>query len=287
MKSVSAGLQAVIDAGEVKWAFIWKLKRRNGVIYAYTEHDRPLDVDLGDGDGLVSYQPGTISTPSEPDQSIGVKVDSADLEGATGLISGFGINKDDIVAGRFDGAEITTAHCHWPEPGLGGMIASVHYAGDAVDNENTFSISSRSLISRFDARPTIKIQPECRHEFGSTACGYDLSGQIHAGAITAITDARRYVSDVVQAAGYFDYGVVEFTTGRNAGLKYDVNSSDDLGAIEMSGPPKLPISVGDQLILTRGCKKDKPACVAYANFINFGGFPDVPGGKIRNQKGTN
>ena len=286
MKTVSIGLQNVIDAGEVKWAFIWKLKRRNGVIYAYTEHDQSLDVDLGDGDGLVTYQPGTISQPSEPDQSIGVKVDSADIEGATGLIDGFGVNKDDIVAGRFDGAEITTAHCHWPQPNLGGMIASVHYAGDAEDNENTFSISSRSLVSRFDARPTIKIQPECRHVFGSTACGYDLTGQTHTGAITVITDARRYESDVIQTAGYFDYGRIEFTTGRNAGVIYDINSSDGAGGFEMSGPPRLPIAVGDQLILTRGCKKDKPACVGYSNFINFGGFHAVPGGKIRNQRGV-
>lgn len=286
MKTVSAGLQAVIDAGNVQWTFIWKLKRRDGIIYAYTEHDQPLEIDLLDGDGPITYQPGTISEPSEPDQSLGVKVDNADLTGATGLIDGFGINKDDIVAGRFDGAEITTAHCHWPDLSLGGMIASVHFAGDAVDREQTFSISSRSLVSRFDARPTIKIEPECRHEFGSTECGYDLSGQTHAGAITVQTDARRYVTDVIQAADYFGYGVLEFTTGRNAGIKYDINTSGAAGEVELSGPPRLPVSIGDGVLLTRGCAHNKSACISFNNMINFGGFPSVPGSKIRNQRGT-
>jgi uncharacterized phage protein (TIGR02218 family) len=286
MKTVSAGLQAVIDAGEVQWAFIWKLKRRDGIIHAFTEHDQVLSVDLLDGDGTVAYQPGTISEPSEPDQSLGVKIDNADLTGATGIVNGSGVDKNSIIAGRFDGAEITTAHCHWPDTTLGAMIASVQYAGDAVDREQTFSISSRSLVSRFDARPTIKIEPECRHEFGSTECGYDLSGQTHTGIITALTDARRYVTDVIQAADYFGYGVLEFTAGDNYGVKYDINTSGAAGEIELSGPPRLPVSIGDGVALTRGCAHNKTACTGFNNIINFGGFPSVPGTKIRNQKGT-
>jgi len=287
MKSVSAGLQAVIDAGDVQWIFIYKLKLRNGDIKTYSEHDQPLNVDLDDGDGATVFEPGTITEVSSPDSSLGTSIDSKDFNGAMQVIDLFGLDKDDIVSGRLDGAELTAARCHHPNPALGAMIDSFQYVGDVSSKENIFELSTRSLISRFDARATFKIQPQCRWEFGSVECGYDLTGQTHTGEVVSQTDARRIVTDIIQASNYFEYGVLEFTSGRNTGLKYDVNTSGDAGEIELSGPPRLPIQDGDEITCTRGCKKNKAACVGYGNFVNFGGFPYVPGVKLRNQRGTN
>lgn len=288
MKTVSAGLQAVIDAGQAQFVLIYKIKLKNGTIYAYTEHDQALDVDLSplDDDGLVTYLPGTITENSSFDHTTGTRVDSAELSGVTGLINMAGVTRDDILAGRFDGAVITTARVHWPDPTLGGMIEAVHDAGDVTDQDGVFKLSTRSILDRYSAPVTVKIAPECRHVFGGSACGYDLSGQTYSGQISAISDARTFVTSVVQAQDYFAFGRLEFTSGRNAGKIYDILSDDGAGEIALNAPPYLPVAIGDTVTLTRGCRKDRVACEGFDNFARFGGFPDVPGSKLRNQRGT-
>ena len=286
MKSVSAGLGSIIDAGEFQPVLIYKVKLKDGTIYAYTEHDQALSVDLSDGDGAVIFKPGTITENTEFDQTAGARVDSGELVGVTGLIDMAGVSRDDILAGRLDGATITTASVHWPDPSLGPLIHAVHDAGEVVDGDDVFSLETRSILDRYNGPVTVKIAPECRHTFGGAACGYDLTGQVHTGEITGITDARTFVTDIVQVQDYFAYGRLKFTTGRNSDKTYDIIADDGAGEVELNAPPFLPVAVGDAITLTRGCRKDRTACENYSNFARFGGFPDVPGSKIRNQRGT-
>ena len=287
MKTASAGLIAKINAGTAELVLIYKIKLLNGTIYAHTEHDRPLTVDLGavDGDGAVTYSRGPITQPSAFDQTTGARVDDSTLLGITTAFHAAGINRDDMLSGRFEGSEITVAWCDKNEPSLGGIIIAFHMGGEVVDKDGRFELSTRSLLDLFNGPASVKITPDCRHVFGGTACGYDLTGQVHTGEITAMVDARTFTTDIIQAAPYFAYGRLKFTTGRNAGKTYNILSEDGAGEIALNAPPYLPVAIGDEIELTRGCRKDGPACQAYNNFARYGGFPDVPGSKVRNRRG--
>lgn len=50
--------------------------------------------------------------------------------------------------------------------------------------------------------------------------------------------------------------------------------------------PPVPISAGDQFVVTAGCRKTREACQGFENIRNSGGFFSVPGQKIRNQRAT-
>ena len=44
MKSLSAALQAHLDSGTTTLAWCWRIERADGVVFGFTDHDRPLDV---------------------------------------------------------------------------------------------------------------------------------------------------------------------------------------------------------------------------------------------------
>ena len=44
MKTLSAALQAHLDSGTTTLAWCWRIERADGVVFGFTDHDRPLDV---------------------------------------------------------------------------------------------------------------------------------------------------------------------------------------------------------------------------------------------------
>ena len=59
MKAASAALASHLAQSTTTLATCWKVKRRDGTILGFTDHDRDLPVDLGDGDGTISYMAAT------------------------------------------------------------------------------------------------------------------------------------------------------------------------------------------------------------------------------------
>lgn len=85
------------------------------------------------------------------------------------------------------------------------------------------------------------------------------------------------------ADGWFRSGVAEILTGRAAGF---VSSLRDDRGVNLAGdrvielwqsPVVVPVA-GDMVRLTAGCDKTAATCRnRFANFLNFRGFPDIPG----------
>ncbi len=78
-------------------------------------------------------------------------------------------------------------------------------------------------------------------------------------------------------SGYFEHGVIEFTTGDNAGYHMEVRSYSE-GQITLALPLPFTPQVGDEYILIAGCDKQFATCRdRYSNQLNFRGFPHLPG----------
>lgn len=79
-------------------------------------------------------------------------------------------------------------------------------------------------------------------------------------------------------AGYFDYGLMTFTSGLNAGLSMEVKRYIT-GIIELQLPMPYPVAEGDTYSLVAGCgKRFNEDCKArYNNVVNFRGEPHIPG----------
>jgi uncharacterized phage protein (TIGR02218 family) len=95
-----------------------------------------------------------------------------------------------------------------------------------------------------------------------------------------VTNENAGASITVQAAvaGYFDFGLITWLTGNNAGTQSDVLAWDGTSLIDLLLPTGLPIQVGDTFTITPGCDKRLASCFAkFNNVVNFRGEPFVPG----------
>ena len=79
--------------------------------------------------------------------------------------------------------------------------------------------------------------------------------------------------------GWFDWGVVTFLSGKNAGRSMEVMSHNlDTGVIKLALPLPYQPQVGDQFTITAGCNKTQSVCISkFNNILNFRGHPRVPG----------
>jgi uncharacterized phage protein (TIGR02218 family) len=80
---------------------------------------------------------------------------------------------------------------------------------------------------------------------------------------------------------WFEGGRIEVLSGAAAGLSGVVKSDRLSGAmrrVELWQSLRAPLAPGDQLRLLAGCDRRAATCrVKFGNFLNFRGFPHLPG----------
>lgn len=88
-----------------------------------------------------------------------------------------------------------------------------------------------------------------------------------------------YLADLVEPwADFYDWGVVKFLTGDNAGRAMEIQSYDkDTGRIKLALPLPYQGKTGDIISIQAGCNKTLTACKKFQNVLNFRGHPRVPG----------
>ena len=98
----------------------------------------------------------------------------------------------------------------------------------------------------------------------------------------AMVDSVTVVTDLLpHAPGWFERGRVAFLSGPAAGLALPVKSDRIKGGqrwLELwRMPGAMPLS-GDLLRVEAGCDRQAETCrTKFGNFVNFRGFPDIPG----------
>lgn len=78
-------------------------------------------------------------------------------------------------------------------------------------------------------------------------------------------------------SGYFDYGLITFTSGLNIGLSMEVKNYAP-GVIVLQLPMPYAVAPGDAYTMIAGCDRTLPTCRdRFANVVNFRGEPYLPG----------
>lgn len=98
------------------------------------------------------------------------------------------------------------------------------------------------------------------------------------GTITGVTSQKVFTdSSRAEAAAYFDYGHIRFTSGDNAGLpSLSIKKHEAGGVITLYDATHYPVVIGDAYEIVPGCDKTKATCeTKFANVINNGGFEDM------------
>jgi uncharacterized phage protein (TIGR02218 family) len=162
----------------------------------------------------------------------------------------------------------------------GNVAATIHlFEGRvaAVDPTHTeVKIQVKSLLEILDsAWPRNLYQPACCHQVYGTGCGlarasYQTNATATGGTNTRINWATG------RPAGYFDQGVIVFTSGNNSGARRTIKKSDASG-LDISLPLPFPAASGNTFQIVPGCDKTHITCNnKFGNLARFRGFPWVP-----------
>lgn len=251
----------------------WRLTTRDGVALGYTDHDMPLAVD-----GTMC-EPQSGFSASEAKQSLGLQVDSVDVEGA---LSSASIADEDISAGLLDGASVETFLVNWRAPQHFARIGR-SVVGKITRSDGRFVAELESRMRSLDQPNGRYVLRRCDAELGDARCRFAL-GAAHRGYGTVLEVRNR--SEIVASglgsfqSGWFAAGLLDWTSGRWSGGQVRVARHGKAGSsatLYLTAGAVLP-EAGDSFSIVAGCDKSFATCRGrFGNALNFRGFPHLPG----------
>lgn len=253
----------------------WRLTRRDGEVSGFTDHDRKLTVEG------MAYEPGTGLAASEARDSLGLAVDTVDVEGA---LSSERIRAEDIAAGLYDGATVETFLVDWRDPAVFALVRTATI-GKLTRGDGHFVAELESLVHALDQPNGRYVTRACDAELGDVRCGVDLDtpGFAGAGAVAVAGGTDTIVVSGLGdfAGGWFSHGTLAWTGGARQGRSERIvahrieGEAVLLTLLPSVGPAIVP---GDAFAVTVGCDKSFATCKKkFANALNFRGFPHLPG----------
>ena len=253
------------------------IERTDGEKIGITQLDQDITVDGRVYRSAASYTPSTVVQNSE------LAVNNADIEG---VLSAVGVQRDEIVAGLFDHARVYMFYANYTESAPGKITGTVDRKlgafrwGEARLFRGRYIAEIRSLEDALNQTIGEKTSPKCRADLGDSRCKVGIAGLTVSSTVTSVTD-RATFSDSArgEAAGYFDYGLLTFTSGNNAGFSMEVKTFDG-SAFELQEPLPYDIQAGDGFDVYPGCDKTLATCRdKFSNVANMRAEPFIPGEK--------
>ncbi|MDF1873005.1 DUF2163 domain-containing protein [Vannielia sp.] len=271
----AAALHAHLRGGITSVARAWTVARRDGEVLGFTDHDVPLAFDG------IAFRANSGLTAKALMQSTGLSVDNTE---AMGALSSEAITEEDILAGRYDGAEVTAWLVNWQAPESRVMLFR-GTLGEVSRGGGAFEAELRGLTEALNQPQGRVYQPHCSAVLGDGSCGVDLSnpGYQSERAVEQVEDGRifRFAGMDEFDLRWFERGRFEVLTGEAAGLVGQIKNdrlSNDERVIELWEQLPAEIATGDMVRIEAGCDKRAATCrLKFANLENFRGFPSIPG----------
>lgn len=166
MRQVAEELADRIESGAATLCHAWLLKRVDGAVAGFTDHDRDIEVEG------IACRASSGWTGGAAESGVGMTAGAAVIGGG---LDDNGITEAEIVQGRLDGAEIALWRVDWRRPELRvrlwlARLARVRREGEAftADLEGPLAALER-VVGRTFGR-------DCDAQLGDLRCKVDLFG---------------------------------------------------------------------------------------------------------------
>lgn len=274
-----AAMNALLNSRQFLMADLYTITLADGTVLRYTAAARDLTVLAN-----VFSSVGPLLTRGPTRIVIGLEVDTLEvnfLVNSGVLINGMPVAQF-AAFGGFDGARLALWRTFMPVSSWGDVSAGylIQFSGRTAELEPDRSKVKMNVHSDIELLnvmlPRNVYQAGCRHKLYSAGCTLSKAALTVSSAAASGSTQLVINSALAQAAGYFDLGVITFTSGANAGLSRTVKSYAP-GVHTLSFPfPSVP-AIGDTFTSYPGCDKQKATCdTKFANLANFGGLPFIP-----------
>lgn len=270
MKTAGSPLATHITGETTTLATCWKVTRRDGSIFGFTDFDKDLTVDS------LLYQARSGYTRSAIHTIANLAVDNLDIESA---IDSETLSSADLRAGVWDGATVEVFLVNWANLANGKIILKRGTIGEVELKDTVFRAELRGLSQALSQQIVELYTPDCRADLGDARCKIDLAALTVTGAVTAVTDRRSFADSARgESVNYWNGGLLTWTSGANVSRKMEVKAFASGGTFTLFLPMPSIVAVGDNYSLRPGCDKKFSTCKdRYSNVKNFRGEPNVPG----------
>lgn len=253
----------------------WMISRADGLVLGFTDHDGELQFDG------VRFLPDSGLTARVVAQASGLSVDNSEAEG---VLSSDAITGADLMAGRWDGAGLRMWEVDWRDVSNRRLVFRGSL-GEVSHSAGRFRAELRGLSEPLAASVGRVCHPRCPARLGDSSCGLRVSDPALSGAFVVaetIETNLRFADAQGFDAGWFTRGMLRVLSGAAKGLEVAIRGDTvtDSGGreVELWRSPAVRIQPGDQVLLVAGCDKRAETCrLKFNNFLNFRGFPHMPG----------
>ncbi|MBC7767546.1 MAG: DUF2163 domain-containing protein [Phycisphaerales bacterium] len=271
MRNIPEVLAARLASGVTTLAYVWRIVRRDGEAFAFTDHDRALPFEALTCEPMAGLVAGAI------EKSLGLGVDTASVSGA---LSSVAITEEDLARGLWDGAQVDLFRVDWSDPSLRVHLFAGRI-GEVRRGVSAFEAELRGLQAALNTPVGRVFSRFCDADLGDARCGKDVS--------TSAFRSEGVVSEVISNAAFRAVGLEGFagdwfTRGRlswDAGGEAEVSEhriEADAVVIELLDAPGAVLASGAAFAIFAGCDKRFETCRAkFGNTPNFRGFPHMPG----------
>ncbi len=279
MKNLSNDMLTHISGEVTTLATCWKITRRDSEVMAFTSHSEDIYFESTNYLAASGFNPTAILSSNS------LAVDNMDVEG---ILSSESITEEDILAGKYDYAEVNIFMVNYSNIAHGAIKLKTGWIGEVKIENGSYTAEIRGLTQALSNKIGELYAPTCRAKLGDTRCKVNMASYTLSGSVTSATGNSEFTDNSrSEASGYFNAGVVTFTSGANSGLSGEVKEFSGK-KIKLALPMPYAIVAGNTFTIKAGCDKTFSTCInKFNNAVNFRGEPHVPGmDKILETAGT-
>ncbi|MTH64580.1 DUF2163 domain-containing protein [Paracoccus shanxieyensis] len=252
----------------------WAVTRSDGLVLGFTDHDRALEF------GGMTFRPDSGLSAKAVVQGSGLSVDNSE---AVGALSDSAITELDLMAGRWDSADVQLWDVDWSDPENRSLVFRGHL-GEISRSGGSFRAELRGLSEPLNRAQGRVYHPRCSADLGDGQCRFNLDapGYSALGIVDQVDGQRVRLRQIDRHdARWFERGQLIVLSGAAAGLrgqiKHDLLLTGMQREVELWAELGLQPAPGDRVKLTAGCDKRAETCrMKFLNYLNFRGFPHLP-----------
>ena len=275
MRSVPPTLAARLAAGTTQTASAWIVRRTDGVVLGFTDHDDDLTVD-----GVRCVAATGLDT-KDMSAELGLAPGGGEVLGA---LQAAAITEADIASGAYDGADVRFYLCDCEDP-FETVLLDTAIIGEIRRDETSFVAELRGMAHRLNEETGRIYQQRCDADFGDARCGVDLArpGLSGEGRILSLVRQDRLRVEGLGgfAPGALTNGTMRFAKWPSRVFRVRLHAVFGQAClIDLWNAPD-GLAADDRFTIAVGCDKTFETCASrFGNAINFRGFPHMTGNEI-------
>ena len=295
MKTASTRMKAHLASGTITVCTLYKLTRKDGNVYTFTDHDQNIDTSAHqDPEGLTGISDGSLSPLSGYvyEAAIGFsptalenKADlSADNQEVNCFIDSETIKVNELRFDIWSECDVEIRLVNYNDLTMGEVKLRKGSLGNLSWKNGLLNAEVLGLTNKLTVNLGRSYGAPCDAELGDSRC--QATVPVHHGAVASAVSAHEItVADgsppnMNFTDGYYDDGVVTFTSGVCSGLSNQIDhASTQSGVHHLTLKLQLfaAPSPGDTFTISPGCLHNPTDCrVKFNNLVNYQGFPTMP-----------